>query len=254
MSDRIKRIVAFIIDWNVALLPVVMAAVFIMSIAEQNPGVVLLLFPLILAALAVFVLRDVIFRGRSLGKRALGLYVYDRKTLTRAGTRQRAVRNLFFFLYFFDGIILLASGQTIGDRIAGTVVLSQKDPVSLPPANAPSVRKPWKIVAAVIAAVIIWIGAIFGIVLAALNGQKDSEEYQLAYQYLVSSDAFDELNADESDIIMNQYSARTTYSPDGQSASRTVQIGFLVNFQSFEVVCHQEDGVWQVCEECTLFE
>lgn len=253
MSDRIKRIAAFIIDWNIALLPVVTAAVFIMSFAKQNPAVVLLLFPLILAALAVFVLRDVIFRGRSLGKRALGLYVYDRKSLTRAGTRQRAVRNLFFFLYFFDGIILLASGQTIGDRVAGTVVLPQKDPVAWQPAPTPTSRKPWKIVAAVIAAVIIWIGAIFGIVLAALNSQKDSEEYQLAYQYLVSSNAFAEMNADESDIIMNQYSAQTTYSPDGGSPSRTVQIGFLVNFRSFEVVCHQENGVWSVCEECTLF-
>lgn len=171
-----------------------------------------------------------------------------------ASTRQRAIRNLFFFLYLFDGIILLASGQTIGDHAAGTVVLSQKDPTAWQPAPAPSGRKTKTIVIALIAAAIIWIAAIFGIVLLALDSQKDSEEYQLAYQYLISSSAFEELNADESSIFMNQYSSRTTLSPDGGSPVKTVQIGFLVNSRSFEVVCHQEDGVWRVCGDCTSFD
>ena len=253
MAVRIKRILAFIIDWNISLLPAFLALVFIIPLARQHPAAALLLFPMMLAALAVFVLRDLIFKGRSLGKRALGLYVYDRKTLTTASPRQRAVRNLFFFLYFFDGIILLASGQSIGDRAAGTIVLYQKEPVAAPPAPVPSRKQGAKIAAIIAAAVIIWIGATLGIVFTALNSQKDSEEYRLAYAYLVSSSAFGELDADESDVMMNRYSARTTYNPDG-SPSKTAQIGFLVNGQPFEVICHQEDGVWTVCEECTLFE
>ena len=38
---------------------------------------------LILSGFAVFVLRDLIFKGRSLGKRILALYVYDKNSLTQ---------------------------------------------------------------------------------------------------------------------------------------------------------------------------
>lgn len=94
--------------------------------------------------------------------------------------------------------------------------------------------------------------AFMGLVQLILHAQKDTEEYKAAYSYLIASDAFAALDADESDIRMNQYSGNTTYR-DGVK-ERTVTIGFMVNFRSFQVVCHQEDGVWQVCEECTPFD
>ena len=36
--------------------------------------------------------------------------------------------------------------------------------------------------------------------------------------------------------------------------SKTASIGFVVRYKSFEVVCHYEDSIWQVCEECTGFD
>lgn len=110
-----------------------------------------------------------------------------------------------------------------------------------------------KIVIAVIAAVLVWSFALLGIVLMVLNGQKDSPECQMAYEYLVSSEAFQAMDADTDDIFMNKYAAKTQLSPDGQFASRTVQIGFLVNFRPFTVVCHYADGQWTICRDCTRF-
>ena len=68
----------------------------------------LLCFFAIILAFVAFVLRDVIFKGRSIGKRIFGLYVLDKNTNEPASIKQRIIRNLFFFIYPVDGIILLA--------------------------------------------------------------------------------------------------------------------------------------------------
>ena len=94
--------------------------------------------------------------------------------------------------------------------------------------------------------------AFMGLVQLILHTQKDTEECRAAYSYLIASDAFAALDADESDVRMNQYSANTSYSNGVKET--TVTIGFMVKFRSFRVVCHQENGVWQVCEECTHFD
>ena len=74
----------------------------------------------------MFVLRDVIFKGRSLGKRIFGLYVYDKNSLEKASAKQCFLRNIFFIIYAIDGIILIATGKTVGDRVAGTMVMTKK--------------------------------------------------------------------------------------------------------------------------------
>lgn len=94
--------------------------------------------------------------------------------------------------------------------------------------------------------------AFMGLIQLILHAQKDTEEYKTAYSYLIASDAFAALDADESDIRMNQYSSNTSYNNGVKET--TVTIGFMVNFRSFRVVCHQENGVWQVCDECTIFD
>jgi hypothetical protein len=94
--------------------------------------------------------------------------------------------------------------------------------------------------------------AFIGLIQFILHLQKDTEEYKVAYQYFVTSDAFTALDADESEIRFNSYSANTSFS--NGTKTKNVTLGFTVNFRSFEVVCHQENGVWQVCEECTHFD
>jgi uncharacterized RDD family membrane protein YckC len=82
---------------------------------------------MLLAGLCVFlfVFRDVILRVRSIGKRILGLYVLDKKTMEPASVGKRIVRNLFFFAYLVDFFILLITKESIGDKIVRTVVVKK---------------------------------------------------------------------------------------------------------------------------------
>ena len=120
------------------------------------------------------------------------------------------------------------------------------------PADRKKDTKVLRIVLLIVGLSLVAMVAFMGLIQLILHAQRDTEECKAAYSYLIASDAFAALDADESDIRMNQYSGHTTYR-DGVK-ERTVTIGFTVNFRSFEVVCHQEDGVWQVCEECTHFD
>ena len=78
---------------------------------------------ILLAWFSIFVLRDFIFKGRSVGKRILGLVVRDKNTNAKTTNQQKILRNLFFSIYVIDGMILLITGETIGDRVAKTVVV-----------------------------------------------------------------------------------------------------------------------------------
>ena len=262
MSVKFKRLLAFVIDWNITLFPFVVTFSFLTTFLRKesavNPLVLLLCFFAIILAFVAFVLRDVIFKGRSLGKRIFGLYVYDKNSLGQASAKQRFLRNVFFFLYFIDGILLLVTGQTIGDRVAGTLVTSKQGfetytnaiQDSAPAAKQKKVKKVVLVIATIIACLAIFVG----LIQIVLNAQKDTEEYKVAYSYFVESQAFKKLNVDESKIRFNQYSSQTYTSNDNNSVSQTVKIGFIVNFKSFEVVCHKENDMWQVCNECTLFD
>lgn len=77
MKTRYKRIIAFLIDWALALLTI--APLFILF---STPGLqdsvssivtVLLFLLIILLPLALFIARDGFFQGRSPGKRLFGL-------------------------------------------------------------------------------------------------------------------------------------------------------------------------------------
>ena len=262
MSVRFKRLLAFVIDWNITLFPFVFIFSFLTIFLRKESAVNLLIFLLcffaIIVAFGAFVLRDVIFKGRSLGKRIFGLYVYEKSSLKQASLKQCFLRNVFFFLYFIDGILLLVTGQTIGDRVAGTLVTSKQgfesyaDDIqdSSPAPKQKKVKKAVLVIVIIIACLAIFVGHIQLV----LNTHKDTEEYKVAYSYFVGSHTFKELNVDESKIRFNQYYSHTYTSNNNSSISQTVKIGFIVNFKSFEVVCHKENGMWQVCNECTLFE
>lgn len=261
MSVRFKRLIAFAIDWNITLFPfVVICSVlttFLRPESAINPLIFLLCFLAVILAFGAFILRDVIFKGRSLGKRIFGLYIYEKISLKQASSRQRFLRNIFFFLFFIDGILLLITGQTIGDRVAGTLVTSQEGLGAYMQeiqSNTPAPKQKKIIKVVLVIVIIIACLAIFaGIIQLVLNSQKDTEEYKIAYSYFVESHTFQDLDVDESEIRFIQYSSHTYTSPDNNSVSQTVKIGFVVNFKTFEVVCHKENDMWQVCDECTLF-
>lgn len=126
---RVRRIIAWTIDWNLSGLPCLLYTTIFMDMFKQpsfqNIGYILIFMLLVVLYPITFVFRDVIFKGRSIGKRILGLYVLDKNTNEPAAIKQRIIRNLFFFIYPVDGVVLLATKVSIGDRIADTVVVKK---------------------------------------------------------------------------------------------------------------------------------
>ncbi len=130
MAIRVKRMVAFIIDWNITLFPILLLYELSMAMGIENekllPLTMLLSFILVFGGFALFVLRDYILKGQSLGKRIFGLIVLDKSTMGTPRKRQLILKNIFLFIYPVDGILLLATGETLGNRITDTVVISKK--------------------------------------------------------------------------------------------------------------------------------
>jgi len=122
----IRRILAWIIDWNLSGIPCIIFSTLCFNPPSlQNMALVLIFLFLFIMYPVTFVLRDVIFKGRSVGKRIFGLHIVNKITNEKASVKQRVIRNLFFFAYAIDGIILIATNESIGDRIANTVVIKK---------------------------------------------------------------------------------------------------------------------------------
>lgn len=265
-SAKLRRLLAWLIDWNLIGLTVLLlvstcAAILHESLSDGSPAATLIMGGIMLLYPMCFILRDVIFGGRSLGKRMLGLVVLDKLTGKPAGMGKCAVRNLFLFILQVDLIVMLITGRTIGDHVAHTVVIRKCDNnVSLPAENAqqvntykaPKQADTKKTVFLILGALILVIILFLGMIQLILSAQKDNEESQLAYRYLISSEEFHTLGADPSKIRMNQYSLRSSLSASGEPV-KDVEIGFLVQGRSFRVICHYENDAWYVCEECTHF-
>ena len=126
---RFRRIIAWIIDWNLSGLPCLLYTTIFMDVFKrpsiQSVGYILIFVLLVFLYPVTFVFRDVIFKGRSIGKRIFRLHVLDKNTNETASTKQRIIRNLFFFIYPVDGIILLVTKESIGDKAVNTIVVKK---------------------------------------------------------------------------------------------------------------------------------
>ncbi len=110
------------------------------------------------------------------------------------------------------------------------------------------------IVCAGLAATVLFISLIAGVVFAALESSKNTEEYRLGYAYLIESNKFAELGLTEDDVRLNSYSRNITTNADGERIT-TVELGFRIGFgRSMYVICHDDGEGWYVCTECTKFD
>ncbi len=270
-SVKFRRLLAFLIDWNIVGFTVMVTAIVLLillrdylSAGETWAG--LILFGFTLTYPVFVILRDVIFGGRSIGKKIAGLVILDRQTGMLAKKGKRLVRNLFLPIYEVDAIVMLISGSTIGDRVGGTVVIPKKvyeareadtpqnEVEKINSYEAPKSHTK-RTVLIVVTAVVLSITLFVSGIMLLLCTKKDSEEYKVSYNYLVASECYKRLDAEESDIRMNSYSVNTRSNfknPD--KVTKTAEIGFVVGFHSFHVVCHEENGQWNVCDECTKFD
>ncbi len=267
MGDRIKRIVAFVIDWNLCLMPFI-AIIFLLTPLIQSEPImlviyVLLFFLMIFASLTIFVLRDIIFKGRSIGKRIFKLHIIDNATRQEASAGKKALKNLFFFIYPIDGIVLLASGSSIGNYVTNTEVISEKtiamrnNTYYQPDSVAKIVLSIVAVIGTLIVCAVIGFLCLFGSIQGMIEDQKDTEEYLVAYNYLIQSEKFDtleEFGYDESDIDMTGFSSMTHRTPTSEGATETVTFKFKVDNTSLPVVCHKINGEWYACDDCTTFD
>ena len=160
-----------------------------------------------------------------------------------------------------------------------TVVLSEKTIARLnntehqPASKAKTALSIVAVVAVIVALMAVGIFSMLSFVQGMLNKQKDTEEYKLAYSYLIESKAFNSLDCDEADIRMNSYSSMKHLTPNSEGATETATMQFRVEKSSFTVVCsiiplgqalrtflrkqcdqENKNGEWLVCDDCTTFE
>lgn len=266
-KTKLRRAVAWFIDWFLFwILGVVLAntIIIISKALPQSAHTILMcaVAPLVLAYMCLYIMRDLIFHGRSPGKRLLGLYVIDGSTGKMAGTKQLAVRGIPHFVLYLEMICCLATGRTLGDRLGNTYVVSELyDPSveNLTDAeiaervnsyDPPKKRSPWKIIAAAFIIFTVFVSFISFIVDGAIDEEMKTEEYKTAYAYLLDSGVVEYLGADEDDIRLNTISKHGK----GEGGLTTKEYTFTVKMRSVTVVIHNKDGEWIVCEDCTSVE
>ena len=125
---KFKRIIAWIMDWILSGIPGVTYAWLFWEYTQTHGlravgvGLFVLFF---LSYPTIFVLRDVMLKGRSVAKRILGLQVIDVQTNALPSVSKLILRNLFFFLYPIEALMLLATNRTLGDTASGTTIVDK---------------------------------------------------------------------------------------------------------------------------------
>lgn len=125
---KLKRIIAMFIDWNLSAIPALLYSLFLLSMAKYFPQIFMfgaILFPFFVISLPlIFVYRDVIFKGQSIGKRIFKLKIVDLETNSIPLKSKLIRRNVFFFVLPVEIILIIIKNQTIGDTITKTTIVS----------------------------------------------------------------------------------------------------------------------------------
>lgn len=278
VSVRIKRVVAFLIDAILTfsafmVISCIIDAVWTLVFGEESDfdtgllAVVILLICLAGCGVGIW-LRDLICKGRSLGKRIMGLTIIDKSSGEPATKRQLVLRNIFLFLYNFDILFLLVRGTSIGDGVAKTLVVCQKQKekfeqqirnneleemtyINKSPKSA-------KKMTVIIIAVVLCFAVLFGgVVFAAVKGFErlsetvsdigESEEYLLAVKYLTETGKLEKLEVEKEDVIMKSFRKNTDLTKNITRA----EFEFVADGYGMLVVCYKENEKWYVCEACS---
>lgn len=251
-GNRGARILAWLIDLVVFLPP----AVLLIMIAQLPFWGSLSMLLIIIASVAhsvFFLMRDYLFYGSSIGKRLFRLRVVDTDTLDEPSPKQLIVKNLFQFLGFFDGLFLLISGWSLGERSTNTAVVhNSKLPQS--DADRKSVQLKGKRIIVVAITVLCISILMFSVMMVALNDAKKQPNYQVAYAYLLNSKAYAETRSEQADIVLVGYRSGITDANECDSTFNVESFTFMVSGRQFEVVLHENGGAWCICLECTHFQ
>ena len=234
---RLRRMAAFLVDFygSVALAFIVaFLGVLLLPVLEIYIAMFCVIF-----AIGYLFCRDWLLSGRSIGKRLCGLSVVDRDTHCPATIRQLLLKNLCYYIFPFDALVLILTGRSIGERISKTAVIVEKIPAPI--------EKMRLVRLAAVAAVL---GMVFGFVASiGMNQAKKNESYALAHDYLTQSETFASQERENVRISL------TGFSSTKNNSGQTHEYTFDTRIHYYVVTCHlQEDGTWAVCTECTDFD
>ena len=193
------------------------------------------------------------------------------------------MRNIFFCLInWLEIVLLLATGETLGDRVTSATVLSRRnleqkhevlmvaeqggetvEPIDAPtpptvtPKSSVAARKPIPakvLLPLIFGIIVVCIVGFIGLIQITLHANRDTEQAQAAYEYVLSSNAFATSGLDPADLRMNEYSV--SYVTENGVRTATAEITFtayrgLFRRYAFYVTCHKEGETWVVCDDCT---
>ena len=101
ISVRFLRLFAWLIDWLICGTPAMISSLFFILLFQSQDadvqGKFNLMLTIILLFPVVFVLRDVLLNGRSVGKRILGLIVLDKQSGESASKKTMLSAGPFLF-------------------------------------------------------------------------------------------------------------------------------------------------------------
>lgn len=261
---KFKRILAFLIDWNITGIPIFLISSLIVVILETNNVADwitgwCMLFLILLFPIGV-ILRDFIWKGRSIGKRITGLCVLDMQTGERPKFLKLVARSIFFMLMYIDGIIMLVSGKSIGDRVAHTVVVSVRSTEkdigkadeqtkinlinSYQYSEYEEKRRRRKAVIIAISCILVFVGLLVSVIKIALERAKTTEQYEIAYSFVANSNKYKKSVADGEEIDLVGYSFETQTS-DGIT-TKTAEFTFKIGKDTVQVLCYEDAGEWVV--------
>lgn len=262
ISVRFLRLFAWLIDWLICGTPAMISSLFFILLFQSQDadvqGKFNLMLTIILLFPVVFVLWDVLLNGRSVGKRILGLIVLDKQSGESASKKQCFLLDLFFFISGIDAVVLIASGFSVGDRVAGTVVTKKEDRISFSEKTeeeknnmvntyqAPRSTKKKKIT---VICLLITVFVVFSgvTVLAPFVGRRIIEttsEYKAAYDFYINTEAFSSLGVSEEKIRLSSFNI----SRNGSKGK--AEFSFYAGGKKSEVICHYLDGEWIACPQC----
>lgn len=117
-----KRAFALIIDFTPYYVLFFIAILNIEKIELSDHMPIILVFAF--SQFPYFLLKDLVFRNKSLGKLIMRICIVDKKTKGLPKVSSLIVRNISVFIFEFDALVWLVKRESIGDLISDTTVIN----------------------------------------------------------------------------------------------------------------------------------
>lgn len=251
-DTRFRRIGAFFLDVLISEFVGIMTLPLLFAVFHDKINLFRnLTLSVSVIALLMMIFRDLIFNGRSLGKRITRMTVANASDGSRPKWYKLILRNLPYFIYFIDFFVLIINGRSLGDMLTDTFTppyVKHKNVYGQTIAPNHTLaqsyitpqkkkRKVFIIVTCVVVGIVLFFTIVFTF---AFSHAKQSANYPAAIERLMSDQrlsGYDDLS--ESDFILHSYSFGGSRSGNGTWSE---SFGFWVKGLDLYVTFRSVDG------------